>query len=262
DGSLWGMGSADGGQLGDGRSGTLDEADFPEQIIASNVTAVAAGTQFTLFLKSDGSLWGTGHNYWGQLGDGTSNNTNYPECLQASNVVAVAAGYEHSFFVKSDGSLWGTGMNEEGELGDGTFDDTNRPQEIVSNGVVAVAASVRHSLFLKSDGSLWAMGYNHNGALGDGFTNETCNVPEKVFPLPPPVLTGKIVARTNLEFSATCSLGGTYYLLSTTNLSQPVTQWTRMATNSILNRASNLFTATITGNFGSTPDRFYLLQSP
>ena len=32
----------------------------PEQIVASNVTAIAAGYYHSLFLKSDGSLWAMG----------------------------------------------------------------------------------------------------------------------------------------------------------------------------------------------------------
>ena len=33
----------------------------PQQIVASNVTAIAAGHQHSLFLKSDGSLWAMGN---------------------------------------------------------------------------------------------------------------------------------------------------------------------------------------------------------
>jgi len=52
------------------------------QIVASNVTAIAAGYGHSLFLKSDGSLWGMGDNLNGQLGDGTYNNTNLPVQIQ------------------------------------------------------------------------------------------------------------------------------------------------------------------------------------
>lgn len=38
--------------------------------MSSNVTAIAAGGQFSLFLKSDGSLWAMGYDGTGQLGDG------------------------------------------------------------------------------------------------------------------------------------------------------------------------------------------------
>ena len=100
--------------------GTYNSTNRPEQIVASNVTAIAAGYLHSLFLKSDGSLWAMGYNVYGQLGDGTFNNTNRPEQIVASGVTAIAAGYYHSLFLKSDGSLWAMGNNADGELGDGT----------------------------------------------------------------------------------------------------------------------------------------------
>jgi alpha-tubulin suppressor-like RCC1 family protein len=70
-GSLWAMGWNANGQLGDGTyGGTAGCTNQPEQILASGVTAVAAGHFHSLFLKSGGSLWATGYNGEGELGDG------------------------------------------------------------------------------------------------------------------------------------------------------------------------------------------------
>ena len=154
-------------------------------IVPSNVTEIAAGDYHSLFIKTDGSLWGMGGNWEGFLGDGTYNGTNRPELIVASNVVAVAAGAAHSLFIKTDGSLWAMGNNDYGQLGDGTYNQTNRPELIVSSNVVAIAAGIQHSLFLKTDGSLWAMGYNRWGALGDGTystnaPNYGINQPEQI----------------------------------------------------------------------------------
>jgi alpha-tubulin suppressor-like RCC1 family protein len=159
DASLWTMGINDRGQLGDG---TSDNARTPEEIVNSNVTAIAVGRWHTLFLKSDGSLWAMGDNSWGQLGAGTLGGANRPIEIVTNNVTAIAAGYHHSLFLKSDGSLWAMGGNNSGQLGDGTTDSgqyqTNEPEEIISSGVIAIAAGQDHSLFVKSDGSLWGMG--------------------------------------------------------------------------------------------------------
>jgi len=116
--------------LGDG---TLNSAgtNSPEKIVASGVTAIAGGTDHSLFLKSDGSLWGMGDNDPGQLGDGTVHGTNQPEKIVASGVTAVAAGWFHSLFLKSDGSLWAMGDNQYGELGDRTLNDTNQTEQIL-----------------------------------------------------------------------------------------------------------------------------------
>ncbi|HXJ55100.1 MAG TPA: hypothetical protein VNU68_00405 [Verrucomicrobiae bacterium] len=186
DGSLWGMGDNQLGQLGDGTysgNAPLFGINRPEQIVASGVTAMAAGSYHSLFLKSDGSLWATGYNYYGQLGNGkygtlaTGYGPNRPEQIVASGVTAIAAGFGHSLFVKSNGSLWAMGLNESGQLGDGTFHNTNRPEQIVASGVTAIAAGESHTLFLKSDGSLWAMG---EGQLGDGTTHSRTNRPEQI----------------------------------------------------------------------------------
>jgi alpha-tubulin suppressor-like RCC1 family protein len=185
DGSLWAMGDNTYGELGDG---TNDSGNYntnrPEQIVASNVTAIATGQSYSLFLKSNGSLWAMGYNAYGQLGDGTfggfSFYTNRPEQIVASNVTAIAAGRYHTLFLKSDGSLWAMGYNNFGQLGDGTYNKTNLPEQIVASNVTAIAAAQNHSLFLKSDGSLWAMGYNAYGQLGDGTTINKTNLPEQI----------------------------------------------------------------------------------
>jgi alpha-tubulin suppressor-like RCC1 family protein/pimeloyl-ACP methyl ester carboxylesterase len=144
------------------------------------VTKIAAGYHYSLFLKSDGRLWGMGQNNYGQLGDGTFNNTNRPEQIVAGGVTAIATRNDYSLFLKSDGSLWGMGQNNYGQLGDGTFNNTNRPEQIVAGGVTAIAVGDSHSLFLKSDGSLWGMGDNYSGALGDGTFYNNTNRPKQI----------------------------------------------------------------------------------
>ena len=146
------------------------------------VTNIAAGLYHSLFIMSDGSLWGMGENGFGQLGTGNFNNTNLPVKIVTNDVVAIAGGGFHTLFVKSDGSLWAMGDNQYGELGDGTLNTTNLPEMILPGNVVAVAAGVYHSLILKRDSSLWGMGYNHDGQLGDGSfgpSNQT-NRPEYI----------------------------------------------------------------------------------
>jgi alpha-tubulin suppressor-like RCC1 family protein len=102
-GSLWDMGYERYGQLGNGTYGTAPfyATNLPDQIVSSEVTAIAAGgsplmtsppSGHSLFLKSDGSLWVTGENYFGQLGDGTYNTTNRPE-----QIVAGTPGYNKIF---------------------------------------------------------------------------------------------------------------------------------------------------------------------
>ena len=131
DGSLWAMGNNNFGHLGDG---TTDAAVTPELIVSNGVTAVATdGTDVShsLFLKSDGSLWGMGYNGYGELGDGSTNDSHIPKQIVCSGVTAMVAGYGHTLFVRTGGSLWGMGYNAGGQLGDGTQVDSHIPEWIV-----------------------------------------------------------------------------------------------------------------------------------
>src|ERR1017187_608759 len=144
-----------------------------------NVTKIAAGGQHSLFIKSDGSLWGMGYNYYGQLGDGTGTvQTNVPEMIVSNGVTAVAIHYNHSFF-QTGSTIWGMGDNEFGQLGDGTTNNVFVPEQI-ANGLTVGTGSY-HTLFTRSSGlfrDLYAMGYNAVGELGDSTFNNT-NQPER-----------------------------------------------------------------------------------
>jgi alpha-tubulin suppressor-like RCC1 family protein len=165
DGTLWAMGYNPYGQLGNGTTSGNNPNPTPITV-ASNVVAVAAGYEHSLFVKRDGTLWAMGYNYDGELGNGTTMDA-YTAVIVASNVVAVAAGGYHSLFVTANGTLWAMGENNYGQLGNGTTNNAPTPVSVASN-VVAVAAGVLHSLFVKTDGTLWAMGDNYQGQLGNG----------------------------------------------------------------------------------------------
>ncbi|MGA9778349.1 MAG: hypothetical protein WBS33_08775, partial [Verrucomicrobiia bacterium] len=73
------MGDNSYGQLGDGTTDNGNyETNLPEQIVASNVTAISGGEFHSLFLKSDGSLWAMGNDSAGELGDGNYYNPPNP----------------------------------------------------------------------------------------------------------------------------------------------------------------------------------------
>ena len=252
DGSLWAMGNNDYGQLGNDTYATNNVlgqthiyplgTNQPEEIVASNVMAIAAGGYHSLFRKSDGSLWAMGNDGNGQLGDGTYNSTNRPEQILASNVTAIAAGGYHSLFLKSDGSLWAMGYNYTGTLGDGTYERTNRPEQIVASGVTAIAGGQWHNLFLKTDGSLWTMGDNVDGELGDDTFNNT-NRPEQILAAYNQI-SGQLMGGTNMQLSFVGIANANYALDRSSGLSPA--NWIPQATN-----AAGSFGALV---FTNTPD--------
>lgn len=135
----------------------------------TTVTQIAAGTQHTLFIKSDGSLWAMGWNYFGQLGDGTGTyQTNVPEIIMPNGVTAIAARGNHSFF-QTGSTIWAMGDNQYGEFGNSTTNNTSLPVQI--NTGFGIAAGYESTLLLRSSGvfrDLDVMGQNSFGELGDG----------------------------------------------------------------------------------------------
>merc|ERR1711934_56206 len=98
----------------------------------SGVTVVAAGYWHTMVVMQDGSVWGTGYNRFGTLGDGTTTRRLIFSRLLSSGVTAVAAGWYHSMVMKQDGSVWCTGHNNRGQLGDGTTTERTTFVEVIT----------------------------------------------------------------------------------------------------------------------------------
>ena len=71
---------------------------------------VSTSGSHTLVLRADGTVWATGLNSSGQLGDGTTiNRIVLTQVPGLSDVVAVAAGGNHSLALKDDGTVWAWG---------------------------------------------------------------------------------------------------------------------------------------------------------
>ena len=168
DGSVWGTGANNFGQLGLGLQ-TAPIYNFVE-LFSGGVIAIAAGDSgHTMVVRRDGSVWTTGRNHEGQLGDGSNKDQTHFFKAIGIGVKAVAAGFQHSLAVHEDGSVWATGCNEHGQLGDGSITKYKRVfEQVRAKGAKAVAAGVEHSLILNQDGSVWSTGGNDFGQLGDG----------------------------------------------------------------------------------------------
>ena len=120
DGSLLGWGRNWVGEIGQGATGVL--AYHPTPIEIGDVTIdwahVAAGHQYTVAIRTDGSLWAWGNNVDGQLGDGTNTNRTSPVRIGAdSDWVFVFAGENHTVAVRENGSVWTWGSNVDYQLG-------------------------------------------------------------------------------------------------------------------------------------------------
>jgi alpha-tubulin suppressor-like RCC1 family protein len=143
----------------------------PPPEITATVSAISAGDNYTMAVRSDGILWAWGQNSYGQLGNGTLNTITVPaEIMQ--DVSYVAAGISHTAAIKTDGSLWMWGINADGQLGDGTLGDKFNPVKIMDN-VRHVSVGAYHTVAITGDGRLWAWGRNHRGQLGNNSSDSS-----------------------------------------------------------------------------------------
>ena len=135
DGSLWMTGSNEYGQLGVDSNYPYGDSNYPYYEtrpikIMDNVAQVSCGDWHTGILKKDGSLWMTGYNAFGQLGDGTNSRKKSPIKIM-DNVEQISCGGSCTAILKKDGSLWMTGDNRSGQHGDGTYNSKTTPVQIM-----------------------------------------------------------------------------------------------------------------------------------
>jgi len=127
---------------------------------------VGTGHSHAMALKTDGSLWGTGHNDYGQLGDGTKTNRYTFVKVMDSGVKDVVSRVSCTFALKTDGSVWATGYNRFYAQGDGSSRTRTSFAQVFSSGVKAISTGAQHTQLLMQDGSVWAAGSNAAGELG------------------------------------------------------------------------------------------------
>lgn len=184
DGTLWGWGNNQSGQLGDG---TSISKNLPVQIGTDNDWAdvTSGGSDFnntgfyTLALKTDGSLWAWGKNKSGQLGDGTTADKFIPTKIGNDKWLQISAGHDYSLGIKSDGTTWAWGeITHLVKIYNVTYFTMKTPMQL-TNVVNSkyIFSGYDYSLFIKTDGTLWGCGNNSSDALGLGSSTTNIDQP-------------------------------------------------------------------------------------
>lgn len=179
-GTLYAWGDNPYGQHGDGVMKYYYTDWQNINTITVGIKQVDVNASHSLLLLSNGTVYASGRNNKGQLGNGTtSTETSFTKVNGVSDIIQVAAGINYSLALKYDGTILSWGDNNYGSLGrDDTTSNCTPSQVVDINGspltdVVAIAAGGYHGLALKSDGTVWTFGYNVHGELGIGAESGT-----------------------------------------------------------------------------------------
>jgi hypothetical protein len=168
DGVVFSWGYNNEGELGLGN--TNPGPHVPTQVPSfSGASSVAAGVDFVVALKRDGTVWAWGANTHGQLGKGDNSPSSSP--LQVSglaNIVAVAAASEHALALRSDGKVFAWGRNDFGQIGNQLNGDALLPAQVIGLPALAIDifATDESSFAALADGSVYGWGADF-GTLGD-----------------------------------------------------------------------------------------------
>ncbi|WP_162126641.1 T9SS type A sorting domain-containing protein [Flavobacterium phycosphaerae] len=185
DGTLWATGLNSYGQLGLSTSGN-EYLTFTKVGTATNWEAISAASSFTIALRQNGTLWGSGQNVYNQLGLGSAAANYVYSFVQigtASNWKTMAtSGCNSSVGIKTDGTLWGWGSNSCYVFGGSDVSTFNVPKPLTVTTDTdwdKVAGGGGHFLALKTNGTLWCWGDGGAGQTGHdpvlGFTSSELN---------------------------------------------------------------------------------------
>ncbi len=172
-GALWAWGSNQpNGQLG---NGTIINSNVPIQIgTATNWLAIYPGNQYTLGIRTNGTLWVWGSNPGGVYGNGTTDSTvagrSPMQIGTDTDWKMVSGGYASVHAIKNNGTLWAWGSNLFGTFGNGnnTVSSLTPVQIGTDTNWSDISDGYNHTVALKTNGTLWTWGNNNNGQLGNG----------------------------------------------------------------------------------------------
>lgn len=155
----------------------LGNGSFSGLAISSPVSVVGGFTDWVQLhagfatvtgLRANGTIWGWGENYSGNLGDGSAFDRESPVSLLGgfTDWIQVSG----SSGIRSNGTAWGWGTNTGGSIGNNSTASVFSPVSVVGGFTdwIQISKAATHTLALRANGTAWAWGNGLNGKLGDG----------------------------------------------------------------------------------------------
>ncbi len=185
-GSVKCWGNNEGGQLGNGRTGS-SSTPVAVRGLQQSVIAISAGRLHTCALLKGGAVECWGFNDDGRVGNGTTKNSSKPVPVKGlqRGVVAISAGGLHTCALLRGGAAKCWGWNAYGQLGNGEvldFSSIPTPPDFratpvavkgLQHGVVAISAANVHTCALLQNGTAKCWGDNEYGQLGNRATKNS-----------------------------------------------------------------------------------------
>ncbi len=169
-GTAWGWGANGQGQLG---TNDTTSRSSPVSVVGgfTDWSIVRAGTNHSLGLKTDGTLWAWGYNGSGGLGTNNTTNRSSPVSVVGgfTDWCQIWAGSKNSFGIRTNGVLYAWGYNNCGRLGDNTSAPRSSPVSVVGGFCDwCYVHNCNHTLAVRTNGTAWAWGCGYFGQLGNG----------------------------------------------------------------------------------------------